>query len=180
MTPQTVGEALALGLLVLPRKYSLRKPTSKRTGTLLLSIILQCCCVRDLLGSHGPLWAVLYFTWSGRVYGLNVKPLCLPFSCPPILMRAPHEVHWKPQGWRGSSFIPIPKLHSEPKKTHAHAPLQYRELNPVFFYCFFLFLFFYYVFSSITFPMLSQKSPTHSPTNPFPFFGPGIPLYWGI
>jgi hypothetical protein len=55
MTPQTVGEALALGLLVLPRKYSLRKPTSKRTGTLLLSIILQCCCVRDLLGSHGPL-----------------------------------------------------------------------------------------------------------------------------
>jgi hypothetical protein len=46
----------------------------------------------------------------------------------------------------------------------------------------FFFFFFYYVFSSITFPMLSQKSPPppHSPTHPFPFFGPGIPLYWGI
>jgi hypothetical protein len=44
---------------------------------------------------------------------------------------------------------------------------------------FFFFNFFYYVFSSITFPMLSQKylpSPIHS----FPFFGPGVPLYWGI
>jgi hypothetical protein len=33
----------------------------------------------------------------------------------------------------------------------------------------------YYVFSSITFLMLSQKSPTHSPhspTHPFPFFWP--------
>jgi hypothetical protein len=45
------------------------------------------------------------------------------------------------------------------------------------------FFFFYYVFSSITFPMLSQKSPTHTPhfpTHPFPFSGPGVPLYWGI
>jgi hypothetical protein len=46
------------------------------------------------------------------------------------------------------------------------------------------FLFFYYIFSSITFPMLSQKSPIPSPTLPYPlipiFFGPGIPLYWGI
>jgi hypothetical protein len=42
------------------------------------------------------------------------------------------------------------------------------------------FFFIYYVFSSITFPMLSQKSPPHSPTHPFPFFGPGVPLYWGI
>jgi hypothetical protein len=39
---------------------------------------------------------------------------------------------------------------------------------------------YYYVFSSITFRMLSQKSPIpspHFPTYPFPFFGPGIPLY---
>jgi hypothetical protein len=46
------------------------------------------------------------------------------------------------------------------------------------------FLFFYYIFSSITFPMLSQKSPIPSPTLPYPlipiFFGPGVPLYWGI
>jgi hypothetical protein len=43
--------------------------------------------------------------------------------------------------------------------------------------------FFYYVFSSITFPMLAQKSPMPSPSSPihpFPLFGPGIPLYWGI
>jgi hypothetical protein len=49
---------------------------------------------------------------------------------------------------------------------------------------FFSFFKFYYVFSSITFPMLSQKSPTssppHSPNLPFPFFGPGVLLYWGI
>jgi hypothetical protein len=35
---------------------------------------------------------------------------------------------------------------------------------------------FYYVFSSITFPMLSQQSPIpsphHFPTHPFPFFWP--------
>jgi hypothetical protein len=44
-------------------------------------------------------------------------------------------------------------------------------------------IFFYYIFSSITFPMLSQKSPIpspHFPTHPFPFFGPGVPLYWDI
>jgi hypothetical protein len=37
--------------------------------------------------------------------------------------------------------------------------------------------FFYYVFSSITFPMLSQKSPITPPfpTHPFPFFVPGVP-----
>jgi hypothetical protein len=44
---------------------------------------------------------------------------------------------------------------------------------------FFSSFFVYYVFSSITFPMLSQKSPhthPHSPTYPSPLFGPGIPL----
>jgi hypothetical protein len=47
----------------------------------------------------------------------------------------------------------------------------------------FIFNIFYYIFSSITFPMLSQKSPIPShlpPTHPLPLFGPGIPLYWGI
>jgi hypothetical protein len=46
------------------------------------------------------------------------------------------------------------------------------------------FKYFYYIFSSITFPMLSQKSPIpsppHFPTHPLPLFGPGVPLYWGI
>ena len=32
--------------------------------------------------------------------------------------------------------------------------------------------------------MLYQKSPilahSHSPTDPLPLFGPGVPLYWGI
>ena len=40
---------------------------------------------------------------------------------------------------------------------------------------FLIFNIFYYVFSSITFPMLSQKSPIpspHFPTHPFPFFWP--------
>jgi hypothetical protein len=47
-----------------------------------------------------------------------------------------------------------------------------------------LFYFIFYIFSSITFPMLSQKSPIPSPPLPYPlipiFFGPGVPLYWGI
>jgi hypothetical protein len=55
-----------------------------------------------------------------------------------------------------------------------------KDFLEIFFsYLVFFLNFFYYVFSSITFPMLSQKSPP-SPTHPFPFFGPGIPLYWGI
>jgi hypothetical protein len=36
------------------------------------------------------------------------------------------------------------------------------------------FLFFYYIFSSITFPMLSQKSPIPSPSLPYP----PIPTFW--
>jgi hypothetical protein len=44
--------------------------------------------------------------------------------------------------------------------------------------------YFYYIFSSITFPTLSQKSPIPSPPLPYPpipiFFGPGVPLNWGI
>jgi hypothetical protein len=44
----------------------------------------------------------------------------------------------------------------------------------------FIFLYFYYVFTSFTFPMQSQKSPIpspppHSPTHPFPPFGPAFP-----
>jgi hypothetical protein len=61
-------------------------------------------------------------------------------------------------------------------------------LSFFFFFVFlfiYLFIYFYYIFSSITFPMLSQKSPIPSPPLPYPlittfFFGPGIPLYWGI
>jgi hypothetical protein len=26
----------------------------------------------------------------------------------------------------------------------------------------------------------ASHTPPHSPTHPFPFFGPGVPLYWGI
>jgi hypothetical protein len=53
----------------------------------------------------------------------------------------------------------------------------------LFIYLFILYNF-YYIFSSITFPVLSQKSPIPFPPLPYPlipiFFGPGIPLYWGI
>jgi hypothetical protein len=45
----------------------------------------------------------------------------------------------------------------------------------IFLFCFVLFKYFYYVFSSITFPMLSQKSPIPSPT-PLPY--PPIPTFW--
>jgi hypothetical protein len=37
--------------------------------------------------------------------------------------------------------------------------------------------FFYWVFISFTFPMLSRKSPTRSPTHPLPLLGPVVPLY---
>jgi hypothetical protein len=63
-------------------------------------------------------------------------------------------------------------------------PSQYVDQSLVlFFFNFFKNIFYYYVFSSITFRMLSQKSPIpppHFPTHPFQFFDPGIPLYWGI
>jgi hypothetical protein len=39
---------------------------------------------------------------------------------------------------------------------------------------FLLRIFFNYISNAIL------KAPPHSPTHPFPFFGPGIPLYWGI
>jgi hypothetical protein len=61
--------------------------------------------------------------------------------------------------------------------------IQHVVPNAHFFY-FYEFGFFYYVFSSITFPMLSQNSPiTPPPTSLHThshFFGPGVPLYWGI
>jgi hypothetical protein len=50
-----------------------------------------------------------------------------------------------------------------------------RSTISFFFLSFFFFNIFCYVFSSITFPMLSQKSPIpspHFPTHPFPFFWP--------
>jgi hypothetical protein len=46
--------------------------------------------------------------------------------------------------------------------------------------------FFFFITYFPQFPMLSQKSPIPSPPLPYPFipffffFGPGIPLYWGI
>jgi hypothetical protein len=49
----------------------------------------------------------------------------------------------------------------------------------VFCFCF-CFVLFYYIFSSTTFPKFPPYPPTHSPTHPFPLFGPGVPLYWGI
>jgi hypothetical protein len=30
------------------------------------------------------------------------------------------------------------------------------------------------------YPKSLPHPPPHSPTHPFPFFGPGVPLYWGI
>jgi hypothetical protein len=47
---------------------------------------------------------------------------------------------------------------------------------------FFFNILYYYVFSSITFRMLSQKphTPPISLLTHSHFFGPGIPLYWGI
>jgi hypothetical protein len=45
-------------------------------------------------------------------------------------------------------------------------------------------LFFYYVFFlnyiSNAIPKVPHTLPPHSPTHPFPFFGPGVPLNWGI
>jgi hypothetical protein len=51
-------------------------------------------------------------------------------------------------------------------------PRQYRPWISPFKNLLPLFFFIYYVFSSITFPTLSQKSPTSSPTLPLPLLGP--------
>jgi hypothetical protein len=48
---------------------------------------------------------------------------------------------------------------------------------------FFFNIFYYYVFSSIhleCYPKSPPYLPPDFPTHPFPFFGPGIPLYWDI
>jgi hypothetical protein len=44
------------------------------------------------------------------------------------------------------------------------------------------FLFLFRIFLNYITNAISKVShtPSHSPTHPFPFFGPGAPLYWGI
>jgi hypothetical protein len=72
----------------------------------------------------------------------------------------------------------VPKL-SQDQINDLNSPISLKEIEIFFF----IYLFIYYIFSSITFPMLSQKSPIPTPTS-LPthshFFGPGVPLYWGI
>jgi hypothetical protein len=91
------------------------------------------------------------------------------------------------------NYVGRSKEQAMPRKGYIFSSMKSKPLT-VFLYIeefylnlsfFFVFIYiFNYVFSSITFPMLSQKFPTpsspHSPTHPFPFFGPGVPLYWGI
>ena len=55
-----------------------------------------------------------------------------------------------------------------------------QELSPQWCWSLLLLFFLNWVFISFTFPMLSQKSLTHSPTHPLPLLGPVVPLYWGI
>jgi hypothetical protein len=59
-------------------------------------------------------------------------------------------------------------------------------LNAIF--CEFLMLFLIYIFLlriflnyiSNAIPKVPHTLPPHSPTHPFPLFGHGVPLYWGI
>jgi hypothetical protein len=50
--------------------------------------------------------------------------------------------------------------------------------NLFFSLIFLLHIFLNYISNAI--PKASHTLPPHSPTHPFPFFGPGVPLYWGI
>jgi hypothetical protein len=59
------------------------------------------------------------------------------------------------------------KTHQNPEK-RSKGYLSIFTYIKVTFLCLFLKNIFYYVFSSITFPMLSQKSPTPSPPTPLP------------
>jgi hypothetical protein len=47
-----------------------------------------------------------------------------------------------------------------------------------FFKYFLLHIFLNYISNAI--PKVPHTLPPHFPTHPFPFFGPGVPLYWGI
>jgi hypothetical protein len=99
---------------------------------------------------------------STGVIGLDVYPGQVS-SSPPPTSACPEHRRNSGQTW---TILPPPLFPLPPFSSHN------------------FFVYFYYVFSSITFPMLSQKSPipspTHSLTHPFPLFGPGVPLYWGI
>jgi hypothetical protein len=64
-----------------------------------------------------------------------------------------------------------------------------RVCSPLPKFCLECFIFFFLIFFIITyFPQLHLECypksppypPPHFPTHTFPFFGPGIPLYWGI
>jgi hypothetical protein len=51
--------------------------------------------------------------------------------------------------------------------------------KPSFFLLFFFFIRYFPHLHFQCYPK-SQPYPPHSPTHPFPLFGPGVPLYWGI
>jgi hypothetical protein len=105
--------------------------------------------------------------WSGQVFcfpNAVSDPTQLDWnrSCVP-LTRGPKIVWWVLEGPWGCVLTPHPWKLFFLKKYY-----------------------FYYVFSSITFFNAIPKvphtlpPPPDSPAHPFPLFGPGVPLYWGI
>jgi hypothetical protein len=58
------------------------------------------------------------------------------------------------------------------------------RLNAAFGFFFFLFIYLLRIFLNYIANAIPKVPhtlpPPHSPTHPSPFFGPGVPLYWGI
>jgi hypothetical protein len=104
-------------------------------------------------------FCILFLNFFFSVFGDRVS-LCSP-GCP-----GTHSV-----GQAGLELRNLPASASQVLGLKAWAIMA----GSVYYSFFFnLFIYFYYVFSSITFPMLSQKSPTPSPPLPYP----PIPIFW--
>jgi hypothetical protein len=70
------------------------------------------------------------------------------------------------------------KSHWREKKNYFSSQFKGVMVSEFFFSNFLLGIFFIYISNVI--PKVPHTPPPVPPTHPLPFFGPGVPLYWGI
>jgi hypothetical protein len=111
----------------------------------------------------GPTLVYLCF-WAGSIYS----------ACSlPGLRKHKFQQGWDSSARHGTQSGRLFFLSNERILNLIRRRKKYEVLQNVFIF-YFLNIFYYYVFSSITFRMLSQKSPIPSPLLPYP----PIPIFW--